>query len=80
MTEIPNNLRKKPRKQVPFGYKASEEFPGYIEPIERELKVINKAREYYNRTTHTDLIQWIYARTGRRLSIPGLHKVMRRGY
>lgn len=78
--EVPTNLRKKLKKEVPFGYKLSEQFPGYMEPVEKELKVIAQARKYYKRTTHTELINWIHRHTGRKLSIPGLHKVMKRKY
>ena len=78
--ERPNNLRKKLRKEVPFGYKLSEQFPGYLEPVEHELKIIEQARKYYKKTTLTELQNWIHKHTGRRLSLPGIKKVMLRSY
>jgi hypothetical protein len=62
-------------KQIPFGYKVSEEDPDTLLPIELELEALEKAKLYKDRGhSLRDIANWIEQVTGRKISHSGLDK------
>ena len=43
--DIPINYIRRTSSTVPFGYKESEEYVGYLEPIENELSILKEVVE-----------------------------------
>jgi hypothetical protein len=66
---------------VPYGYKRNEDYPGWLEPIPLEIEALKRARDYIKgRCKYEDVADWLFKATGRKISIMGLHKAVRRGY
>lgn len=81
MTVIPNNYgaRKRIAKTIPFGYKQHPDNPKYLVPVPIELEALKKAKEFIdNHYTWRSVHEWIQKATGRKISIAGLHKIIRR--
>ena len=74
-----NRFRK--ARVVPFGYMKDPENDKILVPNPHEQEVITQAREYYGQqVSMRNLIAWIQAHTGRKLSLRGLKKVMDRQF
>ncbi len=59
-------------RQIPFGYKQSEEDQNYIEPIESELEALEQAKKYLKTCSLRETAQWLHRKTGRYISHVGL--------
>lgn len=59
---------------VPFGYKQSEEDPDVLEPIEAELRALEKAKKYLKQYSSRNVAAWLTKETGRSISHTGLLK------
>ncbi len=70
-------LRKKVARVVPFGYKESEK-ENYLEPIQEEIDALEQARKYIKGSSYREVADWIFRKTGRRLTGMGLRKVLNR--
>ena len=66
-------------RQIPFGYKQSEEDQNYIEPIESELEALEQAKKYLKTCSLRETAQWLHRKTGRYISHVGLKKRVERG-
>ena len=66
-------------RQIPFGYKQSEEDQNYIEPIESELEALEQAKKYLKTCSLRETAQWLHRKTGRYISHVGLKKRIERG-
>ena len=62
---------------VPFGYKLAEDNHS-LEPIEKELTALEKAKEYLENSSYREVAQWVTATTGRYISHVGLIKAINR--
>ena len=59
---------------IPFGYKLSEEDPDLLEPIEIELRALEKAKKYLRQYSSRNVAAWLTKVTGRSISHTGLLK------
>ena len=80
--DIPINYIRRTSSTVPFGYKESAEYVGYLEPIENELSIL---KEVVEAVFHKEIslgigVDWLEAETGRRMSRPGLKKIVDKKY
>ena len=72
MAVIPKKAR-----VIPYGYKVSEINPNYLEPIELELKALEKAKEYIKSGyTYRATQDWLMHATGRKISNCGFYKLI----
>ena len=70
-------LRKKVARVVPFGYRESEK-ENYLEPIQGEIDALEQARKYIKGSSYREVADWIFRKTGRKLTGMGLRKVLNR--
>jgi|TARA_R100001530_G_scaffold19934_3_gene16728 hypothetical protein len=70
-------LRKRVARVIPFGYKESEK-ENYLEPIQEEIDALEQARKYIKGSSYREVADWIFRKTGRRLTGMGLRKVLNR--
>ena len=70
-------LRKKVARVVPFGYRESEK-ENYLEPIQEEIDALEQARKYIRGSSYREVADWIFRKTGRKLTGMGLRKVLNR--
>ena len=70
-------LRKKVARVVPFGYRESEK-ENYLEPIQEEIDALEQARKYIKGSSYREVADWIFRKTGRKLTGMGLRKVLNR--
>ena len=68
---------KRKARTIPFGYKLSED-KDYIEPIESELKALEKAKEYLKTCSYREVAIWLTKTAGRYISYVGLRKRVKR--
>ena len=71
-TQIPRIAR-----TIPFGYKQSEN-PDYIEPVQEELDALEQARQYIKGSSYREVADWLFRKTGRRITGMGLRKALER--
>ena len=62
---------------IPFGYKQSEN-PDYIEPVQEELDALEQARQYIKGSSYREVADWLFRKTGRKITGMGLRKVLER--
>lgn len=67
-------LKKKTKNQVPFGYKISEQFDSWMEPVYLEIEALRLAKEYLETSSQQAVATWVSTVTGRRISVQGLVK------
>ncbi len=70
-------LRKRVARVVPFGYRESEK-ENYLEPIQEEIDALEQARKYIRGSSYREVADWIFRKTGRKLTGMGLRKVLNR--
>ena len=70
-------LRKKVARVVPFGYKESEK-ENYLESVPEEMDALEQARKYIKGSSYREVADWLFRKTGRRLTGMGLRKVLNR--
>jgi hypothetical protein len=76
--ELPQKiLRKRKSRVIPFGYKESND-PNYLEPIQEEIDAIEQARKYIQGSSYREVSDWLFRKTGRRVTGMGLRKVLDR--
>ena len=59
---------------VPFGYEVDENDPDVLQPIPKELKALEKAKEHLRQYSYREVANWLSTFTGRRISHMGLKK------
>jgi hypothetical protein len=78
MEENPQKiLRKRKSRVIPFGYKESNN-PEYLEPIQDEIDAIEQARKYIQSSSYREVADWLFRKTGRKVTGMGLRKVLNR--
>lgn len=72
---------KKRARVIPFGYKISEQYKGWLEPVPLEIAALARAKDYVKSgCNYTEVAAWVSKVSSRVLSTMGLHKAIRRGY
>ena len=61
-------------RTIPFGYKEDPEDRDMLLPIPRELRAIEKAKEYLKQYSYREVSNWLTKQTGRDISHMGLKK------
>jgi hypothetical protein len=59
---------------VPFGYLVDPEDSGVLLPIPRELRALEKAKDYLKQYSYREVANWLTKQTGREISHMGLKK------
>ena len=61
-------------RTIPFGYKEDPEDNDILLPIPRELRALEKAKEYLQQYSYREVATWLTKQTGRSISHMGLKK------
>lgn len=61
-------------RTIPFGYKEDSEDDDILLPIPRELRALEKAKEYLQQYSYREVANWLTTQTGRSISHMGLKK------
>lgn len=61
-------------RTIPFGYQEDEEDSDILQPIPRELRALEKAKEYLQQYSYREVANWLTKQTGRSISHMGLKK------
>ena len=61
-------------RTIPFGYKEDPEDSDMLLPIPRELRALEKAKEYLQQYSYREVGNWLTKQTGRSISHVGLKK------
>lgn len=68
-TQIPRIAR-----TIPFGYKQNESDPNILDPIKKELDLLDEARTHVIQYSYREVANWLSSNTGRYISHVGLRK------
>lgn len=61
-------------RTIPFGYEEDPDDPDMLKPIPRELRALEKAKEYLQQYSYREVANWLVKQTGRNISHMGLKK------
>ena len=61
-------------RTIPFGYKQNENDSDLLDPIEKELTLLEQARKYVNQYSYRQVANWLSKQSGRYISHIGLQK------
>ena len=61
-------------RTIPFGYTEDPEDPDMLLPVPRELRALEKAKEYLKQYSYREVSNWLTKQTGRSISHMGLKK------
>jgi|TARA_R100001460_G_scaffold41168_2_gene76666 hypothetical protein len=61
-------------RTIPFGYKEDPEDDDVLLPIPRELRALEKAKEYLQQYSYREVANWLTKQTNRSISHMGLKK------
>ena len=61
-------------RTIPFGYKEDPDDNDQLLPIPRELRALEKAKEYLQQYSYREVSNWLTKQTGRSISHMGLKK------
>ena len=66
--QIPIDYIRRASSTIPFGYKESAEFDGYLEPIHEELNVLQEVSEavFHGEISLGIGVDWLEAETGKK--------------
>ena len=80
LMEQPNQFPNRRRKSrvIPFGYKQSESDDKTLEPIQNELEALEQAKIYLENSSYREVADWLYRKTGRKVTGMGLRKILNR--
>ena len=59
---------------IPFGYEVSSEDSEWLNPISKELELLELAKEHLKRYSYRDVAAWLTAQSGRSISHMGLKR------
>jgi hypothetical protein len=59
-------------RTIPFGYELDKDDPNLLQPIPKELDLLEKARQHINQYSYREVANWLTANTGRTISHVGL--------
>tara|TARA_R100001015_G_C4634736_1_gene201921 strand:+ start:3852 stop:4295 length:444 start_codon:yes stop_codon:yes gene_type:complete len=61
-------------RTIPFGYIEDPEDKDMLSPVPRELRALEKAKEYLQQYSYREVANWLTKQTGRSISHMGLKK------
>jgi hypothetical protein len=61
-------------RTIPFGYEEDPDDTDMLKPIPRELRALEKAKEYLQQYSYREVSIWLSKQTGRSISHMGLKK------
>ena len=61
-------------RTIPFGYKEDPEDTDMLLPVPRELRALEKAKDYLKQYSYREVANWLTKQTGRSISHMGLKK------
>jgi len=61
-------------RTIPFGYEQDPDDPDMLKPIPRELRALEKAKEYLKQYSYREVSNWLVKQTDRYISHMGLKK------
>ena len=61
-------------RTIPFCYKQNENDSDLLDPIEKELTLLEQARKYVNQYSYRQVANWLSKQSGRYISHVGLQK------
>ena len=80
--EVPITYIRRTSSTIPLGYVESDEYEGYLKPIEEDLRVLKEVSEavFHGEISLGIGVDWLEAETGKRMSRPGLKKYVDKKY
>lgn len=67
---------KRRARTIPFGYKAHDNDTDWLVPIQKELELLEQAKEYCKTCPLREVAAWLTAKSGRNISHMGLKKII----
>ena len=64
-------------KVIPFGYKQTET-EKILEPVSEELEALEQAKKYLEACSYREVADWLFRKTGRKVTGMGLRKILER--
>lgn len=61
-------------RTIPYGYQEDPDDPDMLLPVPRELRALEKAKEYLRQYSYREVANWLTKQTGRSISHMGLKK------
>ena len=61
-------------RTIPFGYLEDPDDPDMLLPVPRELRALEKAKDYLKQYSYREVANWLTKQTGRSISHMGLKK------
>ena len=61
-------------RTVPFGYELDPDDPDVLLPIDKQLDMLDKAKEYLKQYSYREVANWLTRNTGRDITHVGLRK------
>ena len=79
---VPEDYIRRTSSTIPFGYVLDDNFEGYLKPIPEELTLLKEVAEsvFHGEISLGIGVDWLEAETGRKMSRPGLKKVVDKIY
>ena len=79
---VPEDYIRRTSSTIPFGYVLDDNFEGYLKPIPEEITLLKEVAEavFHGEISLGIGVDWIEAETGRKMSRPGLKKVVDKIY
>lgn len=79
---VPEDYIRRTSSTIPFGYVLDENFEGYLKPIPEEITLLKEVAEsvFHGEISLGIGVDWLEAETGRKMSRPGLKKVVDKIY
>jgi hypothetical protein len=79
---VPEDYIRRTSSTIPFGYVLDDNFEGYLKPIPEEITLLKEVAEavFHGEISLGIGVDWLEAETGRKMSRPGLKKVVDKIY
>jgi len=79
---VPEDYIRRTSSTIPFGYVLDDNFEGYLKPIPEELTLLKEVAEsvFHGEISLGIGVDWLEAETGRKMSRPGLKKIVDKIY
>jgi hypothetical protein len=61
-------------RTIPFGYELDPDDPDVLLPVDKQLDMLDKAKEYLKQYSYREVANWLTRNTGRDISHVGLRK------
>lgn len=79
---VPEDYIRRTSSTIPFGYVLDDNFEGYLKPIPEEITLLKEVAEsvFHGEISLGIGVDWLEAETGRKMSRPGLKKIVDKIY